>query len=217
MKFALSLFILILFSFSANSQVAIGVFGGPQITSVNHSIQNVKQKSSSKTGFQLGMGCKVPIEEKLYFSPAVFYSMKGYKVTFASPALIPDPAATDNNTTVHTVETAAMLQYDFSNDPKHFFVKAGPSLDFQLFGHEKFNRNPPDGPVSRKMKFGYGDYGYFSANMLVQIGYEMGNGLMIFAQYTHGLANLSNVDGGPRIQHRVYGISIGKFLHKKKS
>ena len=71
MKFVLSLFIVILFSLSANSQVAIGVFGGPQITSVNHSIQNVKQKSSSKIGFQLGMGCKVPIEEKLYFSPAV--------------------------------------------------------------------------------------------------------------------------------------------------
>src|SRR4029078_9780351 len=112
MKFVLSLFTLILFSLSANSQVEVGIFGGPQITSVNFSIQNVKQKSSSKIGFQLGMGLKIPIEEKLYFSPALFYSMKGYKVTFASPALIPDATATDNNTTVHTVETAAMLQYD---------------------------------------------------------------------------------------------------------
>jgi len=206
----------ILFSLSATSQIEIGVFGGPQITSVNFSIQNVKQKSSSKIGFQLGIGFKIPIEEKLYFSPAIFYSMKGYKVTFTSTALIPDATATDNNTTVHTVETAAMLQYDFSNDPKHFFIKAGPLLDFQLFGNEKFNRNPPDGPVSRNMKFGYGDYGYFSANMLLQIGYEMKNRVFVFAQYTHGLANLSNVDGGPRIQHRVYGISIGKFIGKKK-
>jgi hypothetical protein len=48
--------------------------------------------------------------------------------------------------------------------------------------------------------------------MLVNIGYELKNGFFVLGQYSHGLANINNADHGPRIRHRVFGISIGKFL-----
>src|SRR5262245_51422975 len=56
-----------------------GVFGGPQISSARYTVDGVKQQTSSKCGFQLGTNWKVPFENKLYFSPAIFYSLKGYK------------------------------------------------------------------------------------------------------------------------------------------
>ncbi len=213
MKFIL-LPVALLITITASSQVQFNVFGGPQITTANYKINGVKQPTKMKYGFNLGVGAKVAFEDKLFFAPAAFYSMKGYKVNFNQFSFPPDATATDNSTTIHTFEIAGLLQYDFSHASDHFFIKGGPSLDFQLFGHEKFN-TMTGASVDRAMKFSYGDYGHFSASMLVQLGYETGNGLMIYGQYTYGMSSINNADGGPMIRHRVYGIAVGKYLHKK--
>ncbi|MGZ8525252.1 MAG: outer membrane beta-barrel protein, partial [Chitinophagaceae bacterium] len=109
----------------------------------------------------------------------------------------------------------ALLQYDFNNQPKHFFVKFGPSLDFQLSGKEKFNRSN-NTRTNQKMVFDFDKYGRYGASMLIQLGYETSNGFLIAGQYTHGIGSINNADFGPRIWHRVFGISIGKYLGKKK-
>lgn len=206
---------LFMFSFGY-SQVEVGFFAGPQATAARYTILNQKQKTELKYGFQAGVGFKVPFEDKLYFAPAGFYSLKGYKVSFTEFRYPPDTAAKDNNTTIHTFELAAMLQYDFNSDPNHVFIKIGPSLDFHLFGKEKFNLKNGSA-VNRNMKFSTdGDYGHFSANMLMQLGYETGSGFFIFAQYTHGMASTNNADYGPKIRHRAYGVSLGFYLNRKK-
>ncbi len=214
MKFLL-IAVTLLITLSVNSQVDFNIFAGPQVTSTNYTVNGVKQMNDTKTGFQVGIGLKVPFEGNLFFAPAVFYSMKGYKVTFTQYAFPPDSGARNNNTTIHTFETAALLQYNFNNKANHFFIKGGPSLDFQLFGHETYTLKA-GGLVDRNMKFSFADYGHFSANMLLQFGFETGSGLIIFTQYTYGLASINNADGGPEIRHRVYGISIGKYLNHKK-
>lgn len=201
---------------TARSQVEVGLFAGPQATGARYTILNQKQKNEIKYGFQAGVGFKVPFEDKLFFSPAAFYSLKGYKITLTQFVYPPDTNAIDNNTTIQTFELAALLQYDLSSGPGHVFIKAGPSLDFHLFGNETYNLKA-GGSVSRNMKFSAdGDYGHFSASMLMQIGYETGGGFMLFAQYTHGMASTNNEDHGPKIRHRAYGISIGKYLNRKK-
>jgi hypothetical protein len=210
MKFFLSVLTLF-FVLTASSQVKFGMFAGGQATSAKYRIDEVKQPAENKFGFQAGALMKVPFEGQLYFAPALFYSMKGYKVTFNKFVFPPDAIAVDNNTTIHTVETAFLLQYDFSSQPGHTFLRAGPSLDFQLFGKEKYKTNT-NTVVDRKMKFGYSDYGHYSANMLVQLGYEAESGLMIFWQYTYGLGSINNADGGPRIRHRGFGLSVGKYF-----
>jgi hypothetical protein len=215
MKFISLTVTTLLITLCASSQVQFNVFAGPQATTANYTIGGTKQETEMKIGFQAGIGMKVAFEDKLFFAPAAFYSMKGYKVTYNKFNALPDVNAKDNNTAIHTFELAALLQYDFNTNPNHFFIKAGPSLDFQLIGNEKYNLLT-SGSVDRKMKFSYGDYGHFSANGLLQLGYEAGSGLIIFAQYTHGLASINNSDGGPQIKHRVFGISIGKFLNRKK-
>jgi Outer membrane protein beta-barrel domain len=215
MKFISLIVTTLSITLSASSQVQFNIFAGPQATTAHYTIGGTKQETEMKVGFHAGIGMKVPFENKLFFAPAAYYSMKGYKVTYNKFVALPDVNARDNKTTLHTFELAPLLQFDFNNNPSHFFIKAGPGLDFQLIGNEKFNLLT-NGSVDRKMKFSYGDYGRFSANGLFQLGYEAGSGLIIFAQYSHGLASISNLDGGPQIKHRVFGISFGKFLNRKK-
>jgi hypothetical protein len=208
--------VILLITMCASGQVEFGFFGGPQATSTHYTIQDVKQPNKYKYGFQAGVALKVPFESRLFFAPAVFYSLKGYKVTYNLFSFPPDADAKDNNTTIHTFELAPLLEYDLGNNPSHCFIRAGPSLDLQLFGKETYNLKA-GGSVSRNMKFSFGDYGHVAANLIGQLGFETGSGFMIFAQYTNGMGSINNFDGGPKIRHRAIGISIGKYLNRKRS
>lgn len=214
-----SLLICVCLTNAVFSQFEFGVFAGGQVTTASYhtpeiNLGRTKQETDMKFGFQLGGTAKMQFEGRLFFAPAAFYSMKGYKVTLTRPSLPPDSAAIDNDVTLHTFELAPLLQYNFSDDPGHFFIKAGPSFDVQMFGKEKFNK-AGGGTVSRNMKFGFGDYGYLGANLLLHVGYETSSGLIIFAHYTHGIGNIVNTDNGARIVHRAAGISIGKYFNRK--
>ena len=216
MKLLSLVFFSLLLTLGAAAQNQIGIFAGPQASTARYTVENLKQKTSMKFGFQLGGMMKIPFESKLFFCPTVFYSMKGYKVNFTRYAFPPDVDAKDNNTTIHTFEIAPLLQIDFSNDPSHFFIKFGPSLDVQLFGKESFHLMSTGATVNRNMKFSYGDYGFASMNGIGQLGYESSSGFSIFAQYSFGIGSISNADYGPKIYHRVFGISAAKYLKRNK-
>jgi hypothetical protein len=195
------------------SQVKVGIFGGPQVTSAKYKIQGDDQPTETKYGAQFGAMMKVPFENNLYFAPAIYYSLKGYHVTLNKPAFPPSDKAINNDTRIHTIETAAMLQYDFSKRPSHFFIKSGFALDLVVSGKEKFDILPR-GTVNRNMKFSFGDYGLVSASANFPFGYETAHGLIIFAHYAHGIGSMNNADFGPRIFHRIAGISLGYYLHR---
>lgn len=215
MKKTYTLSVAFIFSLLAAGQTQFGIFAGPQATAARYTIRNEKQKNDLKYSFRTGVCLKVPFDINLYFAPEAFYSMKGYKVTFTQFVYPPGPKAKNNNTTIHTFELAALLQYDFGKNANHFYIKAGPSLDFQLFGREKFDTT--GGTVDRKMKFASdGDYGYFGANLLLHLGYETKSGIFFSAQYTHGAGSINNEDFGPKIRHRAYGFTIGKYLNRNK-
>ena len=206
--------IILLLTLSAKSQVEYGVFAGPQVTGVRYLINDKKQESSLKIGVNAGFQMKVPFEGRLSFAPSIMYNLRGYKVKFDSPAYPPDSSAVDNNTSFHTIELAFLLQHDFNLAPGHFFIRIGPSLDFALFGNEKFNTNM-NTTVDRPMKFGFADYGHYLASAIIQFGYEAQNGLFFYAHYNYGLTTMNNADHGPRIGNRAAGITIGKYFKRK--
>jgi Outer membrane protein beta-barrel domain len=212
-KRILSLLSVIITSAPLMAQVDFGVIAGPQMTSAKYTIRSTKQETEGKFGFILGGTMRAQFEGRLYFAPAVFYSMKGYKVALTVPSYPPDSGAVDNDVTLHTFEIAPMLQYNFSEGPGHFFIKAGPSIDIQISGKEKFN-TVLGATVDRKMKFSYGDYGHFGANLILQAGYESSAGYLFAVQYTHGVGSIVNTDNGPTVSHRVIGITIGKYFKK---
>ena len=207
--------IILLLTLSANSQVEYGVFAGPQATGVRYTINDKKQESSLKIGLNAGFQLKVPFEGRLSFAPSIMYNLRGYKVKFDSPVFPPDSSAVDNNTSFHTIELAFLLQHDFNLEPGHLFIRFGPSLDFALFGNEKFNTNM-NTTVDRPMKFGFADYGHYLASAILQFGYEAKNGWFGYAHYNYSLTNMNNFDNGPGIDNSAFGITIGKYLKRNK-
>jgi hypothetical protein len=198
---------------SVFSQNTFGVFAGPQITTAKYKIQDEKQPVQFQAGLQLGATIKVPFENNLYFAPALYYSKKGYKVRFNKPAFPPDSLALNNETVLHTMEIAPMLHYDFGKKPGHFFLKLGPAIDIAFSGKEKF-KTTEGKLIDRSMKFSFGDYGRFTAQAILHFGYETPKGLIVFAHYGEGLGSLNNADGGPRIKHRIAGLSLGWYFSK---
>ena len=201
--------------FLGTGQTEFSIFAGPQITTANYTIQTVKQKTEHKYGFMAGVGWKIPFENKLSFAPEIFYSQKGYKVSFNQFTFPPGEEAKDNNTNIHTLEFAGLLQFDLGKLPSHFFLKAGLSLDFQIYGREKFNTLSGT-MIDRKMKYNFGEYGRYSANAIIQFGYETAGGFFLAGRYTNGLANINNADEGPNIHHMVYGLVLGIYLKRNK-
>jgi hypothetical protein len=217
MKKIIAGFLCLIITHTGSAQLEWGLFGGPQMTSARYFVNNQKQSTSFKQGFNLGIGGKMPFQRKLYFTPAFYYSMKGYKVSFTQFVYPPDTAAKDNNTTIHTVELAPLLEYDFSDNASHCFIRFGPSLDFQVHGTEKYHL--ANGTlVNHTMKIASdGDYGLFGANLVAEFGFESSKGIFVMAHYGHGVGSINNADGGPRIYHQVLALSIGYYFNKEKS
>jgi hypothetical protein len=191
----------------------LSVFGGAQLTTAKYKVDEIKQPTDFVTGFQLGATIKIPFENNLYFAPAMYYSKKGYKVILNQPSFPPTELAINNETSLHTLEISPMLQYDFSKDPGHFFMKLGPAIDIAFAGKESFDTKEGK-HIDRDMKFSFADYGRFTAQAVLHFGYQASNGLSLFAHYAEGLGGLNNADGGPVIKHRIVGLSLGWVLHK---
>ena len=198
------------------AQARVGLFAGPQTSTVQYSIRDVKQSTEFKYGFHAGVGMKVDFEERLYFFPAISYSITGYKVKFTKQATPPDSAAKDNNTSFHQVNVDLHLQVDLGKQPNHFFLKGGPEFNVIASGKEKFQLNTGE-TIDRKMKLGlYSPYGRFLVSLVAALGYETSSGFYVNLQYAHGLTSINNADNGPQILQRVIGLNIGIFLHSKK-
>ena len=103
------------FYFHGVCQVRINLFAGPQLTSSHYTVNGISQPVQSKVGFMGGVGAKVFFDNNLFFFPAIYYSMKGFKVTLNNPSLPPYELAKNNNLTVHTIEFAPLFQLDLSN------------------------------------------------------------------------------------------------------
>ncbi|MFN2458521.1 MAG: porin family protein [Chitinophagaceae bacterium] len=195
-----------------------GAFAGPQMTNVKYLIRGEKQPTRYKFGVQAGITWKMPIEGNLYFAPAFYYSAKGYKVTLNYSSNPPDAQALNNDTRLHTIDIAPLVNFDITDKPSHFFIKIGPSLDVILAGREKYELAEGGGIVRRKMVISFLEqYGRVAASAILHVGYEGDNGVFIFGHYAHGIGSMNNQDFGPKIFNNAFGISIGKYFNKTSS
>lgn len=209
--------LLILLAFmglSAAAQVQFAAIAGPQLTSAYYSIGGVRQhRADFKPGVMTGMAMKVVFDNQLYFFPAIYYSRKGYKVDFTQPSYPPSPDALNNNTTLNTIEAAALFQIDLAKSARHAFIRLGPAVDAALSGKETFQNKTPNGTqtVSRPMTFSFTSYGRYTASLNFHLGFE-GKKWMGFAFYNYGVGSLNNEDGGPHILHRIMGLAAGWYF-----
>jgi len=197
-----------------NCQIYFAASAGPQATGVKYVVDHKKQESSMKLGVNAGLQVKIPLEGRLYFAPSIMYNLRGYKVEYSAPPDLPNPEAIDNNTSFHTIELGFLLQYDFKMAPGHFFIRFGPSLDFALLGHEKYNTQTTS--VERAMPFNFANYGHYLASAIVHFGYEFKNKWYVYGHYNYSIGTMDNVDYGDYIGNRAAGISIGYYFKTSK-
>jgi hypothetical protein len=215
LRYCLILLFLPCFLIAKAQRADIVVFAGPQVTTASYKIRDIKQPTGIKLGGMAGAALKVSFENQLYFFPAVYYSLKGYRVEFNQFAYPPTEIAENNSTRVHTLEIAPLFQVDFSKGPSHTFVRFGPSIDYAFLGREKFDTLGGDGKWKRKMPFSFGAYGRVTSSANLHVGYESVKGYQLFLHYAHGLGSMNNADLGPKIRHRIIGVSAGYTIHRK--
>ena len=216
MKRIIIFFAAMFYCMTSFSQVQFQIFAGPHISSTHYSVKSVQQPTDSKIAFHFGAAYKIPFEGILFFSPAISYAMRGYKVQFNQPSFPPDLLAIDNNVTFHEINVDPLLQFDLSKKVNHLFIKAGPSFNFILWGNEKYNLATGES-VDRKLKLSTTNaYGRYNASLVSQFGFENSKGFTIYAYYLYGLISMNNEEQGPSIYNSMYGLTIGKFLKSKK-
>jgi len=212
------IFLTIIFlAFKTTAQVQFSIFAGGQMTSARYLVNGIKQPSQYKPGTMGGVAAKVEFDNQLYFYPAVYYCLKGYKVTLKNPSFPPSEFATSNDVTLHTIEVAPLFQYDFNKKLSHLFVRFGPSVDYGYYGRESVDTESVSGGnvrVYRPMVFAFTDYGRFTAQAILNFGYETCKGLIVFAFYERGFGRMNNHDDGPKIFHRIVGLSAGWLFGK---
>ncbi len=216
MKYLLSLALVCCLSFAGNAQIDLFVFGGPQATTARYVIGGAKQETDYKVGAMVGVGSKMRLEGIFSFAPAIFYSLKGYKVDYNRSSPFPEPNALNNNVTLHTIEVAPLLQFDLSRKEKHLFIKVGPSIDVNISGKEKMDLNN-NTHVDRKMVFDFNSYSYIGASLIGQLGYEVSNRFNISLQYSLGIGSINNHEEGPSIKNRSFGVTAGYFFKRYKT
>ncbi|HEY0039933.1 MAG TPA: outer membrane beta-barrel protein [Flavisolibacter sp.] len=207
------LLLLCLLNYASNAQLTI--YGGPQVSTAQYSIRDFSQETEHKFGFMGGVGLKSLIEGPVYFSPMLFFSRKGYKVTFDRAAYPPDSVAINNNTTINTIELAPLVQINFSSQASYAFFRFGPSFDFNISGTETYD-SLNNKSRTQKMLFDFGGYSHATIAVNGHLGYQHKSGFTLFAFANIGISSLNNADKGPKIFHRVGGVALGWKFGKKR-
>ncbi len=179
---------------------------------------------SMLTSFHLGVSGDIKIAPFLFFQPGIILTGKGSKTQSGS---VSDPTYFRATTNPLYVEIPVNLILKTPAAPMRFFVGGGPYLAIGIAGKNKTEgkflgtsfsseesiRWSDDDPstLSYEEGAGYGIMKRFDYGLNATAGIVTG-GMVISAQYGHGLAKLqsgSNSSADDNNKHRVFGISLG--------
>ncbi|RYY66461.1 MAG: PorT family protein [Chitinophagaceae bacterium] len=205
-----------LFSLTASAQkTEFGAIAGPQYTTANYFLHGKEMATKGKVGLHAGVVAKIPFEGRLFFSPSLTYSLKGFSVALTDTSSNPGIDAVANDLRLHTAELAPLFTiYLGKTKDRGAYVQFGPSLDLNLQGNEKVTVKSGN-VVDRDMKFGGQGYSRLTPSVIVRFGVESAKGFFFNAHIQQGIGSLNNNDFGPAIRHRIAGVSVGKIFHRK--
>jgi hypothetical protein len=137
-------------------------------------------------------------------SPPVGYTLRAFKTKYTNGNTIEN--------SIHYLTLCPNFSLDFvAAKDRNVVVGFGPVLGITKFGREKITT--AGSTLSRNMKFGYGDYGWFDLGVTGSLGFEIKR-FFIEGTYYLGLANINNAieQDGINIRQRTLGLNIGYFL-----
>ncbi|MFI5186457.1 MAG: OmpA family protein [Chitinophagales bacterium] len=223
-KSGLILLILLLAVLFSNSQLRVGIAGGPSVSSVKE-INNlpgwdsIRNNYSSRTGIHVGFIADIRLsrKSKFYFQPGVFFYNKGRKYT--AP-----------NDTIGAIKTYTFSQFlNYMDMPLNLVLKlslgqkvrfilgGGPYFSFFYNGKEKTETSYNNGtfetsenndlPVgTRTNQYKTFDYG---VNALA--GFEIGR-ISLTGNYSRGLGDFFTPSYNGHLNHRVIGGTLAIYI-----
>lgn len=188
-----------LFSVATSAQMRFGIKGGLNLANESISSSALGGLSLSpnlRIGFHAGLVMDSPITETISIQPNLLFSQKGFKLS---------ANGNDVTTTFNYIELPINFLYHASES---FSVGAGPYLGYALSGMVS------SASQNTNVTFGSGEARRLDYGLNLTAGYEVSPGLVISANYSLGLANISD-DSSETIKNNVIGFSLTKFFGEK--
>jgi hypothetical protein len=220
--------VLLLSVSSASAQVSIGVQGGGVLSSPSvdaAGVLNIPLETKSKLSFQAGLLFDIPFgEDGWRLMPELKYVNKGYNLdlttTFSIPNVpIPVTANVKGNSSISYIEVPVNIAYALPvGESGNLVLAAGPYVAYGLSGRNNFDVlvSGQPLPVDDAFEFGSesGQVKRFDYGGNLSVGYLTDGGLMLKANYSLGLANLSNEGDGSSYKNNYFGLSLVYFIKR---
>jgi outer membrane protein OmpA-like peptidoglycan-associated protein len=217
---------------TANSQMRLGIMGGPQSSSVNEKnfipgwTTNTKPYYTSRSGLNLGLIGEIPLgySNKAFFQPGIFYSTKGRKYQRSYDINTVQTDTLFHSSTFYTnyidVPLNILLKLPLDKKRKNnFLISAGPYLSFFYNGKQTsetrdtamhYTQDESDIQVGKQNN----KVTTFDAGVNARVGFELGN-VLLTGYISQGLTNFYDATYKGTFKHHVIGASIGFWLNKK--
>lgn len=234
MKKLYALLLLTTSMYTANSQMRLGIMGGPHSSSVIEKNflpgwENTTEPFYSKrSGINLGIIGEIPLgySNKAFFQPGIFYMAKGRKFQRLYDTTVVKTDTLFHSNTLYTNYIDIPLNITLKlrmGKKSNFMISAGPYLSFFYNGKQTSETRVVADDLSIKyfkdesnIQVGKNDYkvATFDAGVNARVGFELGN-LLLTGFVSQGLLNFYDAPYKGTFKHRVVGASIGFWLGKK--
>ena len=216
-KVLLFISIITLSVITTNAQVAFGIKGGLNVSSVSNLANNfaaigsssASNKSKLKLGGQFGIYANIKFGDVLGLQPEVLFSMKGYKYVSESKSSSFEAKRTDN-VNLNYVEIPLQLRI---NPVKSFYILVGPYLGI-LAGAStvstSYSSAPPNAPVTTETKSSSTnglrsiDFGIAAG-----LGLKTENGFTMGLKYSRGFVSIVENDNNSPNVNSVFQLFVG--------
>ena len=219
MRKNLLLLALALFSYAAQSQVRIGVQGGFTFSRARMDSYFSDLRQDYLLGASAGLMAGLNLGESNFsLMQEINYVFKGAFISgMDNSSGTPVPVEGRHGTRYLELPINILYYLDAGNG--HFFFGAGPYAAMGLSGKNRFTYEMSSAPEVENSTVEFGpepgmlkkwDFGVQGL-----IGYKLGYGSYVKAYYSHGLSNLSNLEGF-NYANRYFGLSFGYFFGSGK-
>lgn len=205
-KIVISASSVLVLSLALSNNAKAQTFGvAPEVgMNLSNVIGDNSDNNDMKVGYKIGVNVNMPLTDKLYFSPGLHYSVKGYQSEMNIPVI-------GNYTFKYNpgyLEVPLNVMYRTSVGAGAFFLSAGPYVAFGIAGNSSLNDKETE-----KIKWGsdIGQVNPIDIGFNAGLGYELPMGLYIRAQYGHGLTPISNVKNVTQNNQNIQ-LSLGYNL-----
>jgi outer membrane protein OmpA-like peptidoglycan-associated protein len=219
---------------AANSQMRLGILGGPHSSSIIEKnyipdwANTTEPFYAKRSGMHLGLIGEIPLgySNKCFFNPGILYMTKGRKFTRLVDTNLVKTDTIYQNNTFHTnyIEVPLNVTLKLRMGKKSsFLLSAGPYFAFFYNGKQNSEtrvaiNNSAVSYKSEESNIQVGKNAYnvttFDAGVNARVGFEFGN-ILLTGFFSQGLINFYEVPYDATFRHRVAGASIGFWLNRK--